>query len=70
MWALMLRVGRSVVVGHSSGCRCPGDHVSLQLRASTVARVNGGTWWDSQFVSGRSREKYGSVYQCCELPEL
>ena len=56
MWALMLQVGRSVLVGHSSGCRCPGDHASLQVRASTVARVSGGTWWDRQFVSGCSTE--------------
>ena len=52
VWDLMLRVGRSVVVGHSSGCRCPGDHVSLQVRTSTVAWVSDGTWWDSQFVWG------------------
>ena len=34
LWAVMLHVDRSVVVGHSGGCHCPGDHVSLQARAS------------------------------------
>ena len=34
LWAVMLRVGKSVVVGHSDECRCPGDHASLQVRAS------------------------------------
>ena len=49
---LMTRVGRIVVVVCSSGCRCLGDHVSLQLRATIVARASGDTWRDSQFVSG------------------
>ena len=44
----MLRVGRSVVVGHSGGCRGPGDHASLQARASVwreraVTRVKTGS---------------------------
>ena len=34
LWAVMLRVGRSEVVGHSGGCHCPGDHASLHTRAS------------------------------------
>ena len=29
LWAVMLRVGRSIAVGHSSGCGCLGDHGSL-----------------------------------------
>ena len=48
LWALMLRVGRSVVVGHSGGCHCPGDRASLQARTSfwrgwAVARVGTGS---------------------------
>ena len=34
LWAVMLCVGISVVVGHSGGFRCPDDHASLQARAS------------------------------------
>ena len=34
LWAVMLRVGRSVVMGHSGGCHCPGDHALLHARAS------------------------------------
>ena len=56
VWALMTRVGKTVVVVHSCGCHCLGDHTSLQVRASTVAWANGETWWDSQFASGRSTE--------------
>ena len=37
----MLRVGRSVVVGHSGGCRCPGDHASLQA----APRIGVSEWW-------------------------
>ena len=29
LWAVMLRVGRSIAVGHSSGCGCLGHHGSL-----------------------------------------
>ena len=29
IWAVMLRVGGSVAVGHSGGCGCLGDHESL-----------------------------------------
>ena len=51
--ALMTQVGRTVVVGHSSGYRCLGDDMSLRVRASTVERVSGGTWWDRQLEPGR-----------------
>ena len=53
VWTLVTRVGRTVVVVHSSGCHCLGDHASLQVRTSTVARASGNTWWDSQLEPGR-----------------
>ena len=34
----MLRVGRYVALGHSTGCGCLGDHESLQARASVGVR--------------------------------
>ena len=52
VWAFVTRVDRIVVVVRSSGCRCL-DRVSLQLRATIVARPSGDTWGDSQFVLGR-----------------
>ena len=42
MWALVTRVDETVVVVHSGGCRCLGDHASLQVRASTAV-TRGGT---------------------------
>ena len=71
LWAVMLRVGRSVVVGHSGGCRCPGDHAALQARASVwrewaVARVGTGSL--SRVVQQWSTEEMRSVVNCrsCE----
>ena len=46
--------GRSVVLGHSGGCRCSGDHASLQARASVLAWVSGDTCWDRLFGSFNS----------------
>ena len=70
LWAVMLRVGRSVVVGHSGGCRCSGDHM-LQVRASVwgewaVARVGTGSL--SRVVQQWSTEEIRSVVNCwsCE----
>ena len=34
----MLRVGRSIAGGHSSGCGCLGDHWLLRARASVDVR--------------------------------
>ena len=42
LWAVMLRVGRYVAVGHSSGCGCLGDHESYK-RATRLAYVSGDT---------------------------
>ena len=52
VWALVTRVGRTVVVVHISGCRCLGDHALLQVRSSTVARVSGNTWWGVSWSQG------------------
>ena len=38
VWALVTQVGRIVVVVRSSGCRCLGDRVSLQLRTTSLSR--------------------------------
>ena len=47
VWALMLRVGRSVVVGHSGGCRCPGDTRVVASARLVLAQVSSGTCWGS-----------------------
>ena len=56
LWVIVTRVDKMVV--RSGGCRCPGNHVLLQLRATIVARPSGGMWGDSQFVSGAHSERY------------
>ena len=40
LWAVMLRVGGSVAVGHSGGCGCLGDRCK---RAPRLAYVSGDT---------------------------
>ena len=52
LWVIVSWVDKIVVVVRSGGCRCLGDHVLLQLRATIVARPSSDTWRGSQFVSG------------------
>ena len=59
VWALVTRVGKIIVVVHSSGCHCLGDHTLLQVRASTVARASGNTWWGVSWSQGI--EQSGSI---------
>ena len=70
----MLRVGRSVVVGYSGGCCCPGDHASLQARASVrrggaVTRI-GTVSLSRAFIVRSTSEIRMIIDRYCELPEL
>ena len=70
LWVIVSRVDGLQLWSAVGGCRCLGNHVSLQVRATIVA---GQAVTCGEFVSlSRALNESGTVYRVCywELPEL
>ena len=63
LWVIVSRVNGLLLWSAVGGCRCQGNRVSLQVRATTVA---GQVVTRGEFVSlSRVRNESGTVYRVC-----